>query len=93
MASEIVGQPNVLGSGEHWLSKNSGALEAIGKDPAFGVYKMIIAVTGEGKTSQIVRNYSSEGGCAENLCGLEVKQPLTYASFSAVLPTAMMQSK
>jgi tripartite motif-containing protein 71 len=87
-ASEIpgTGQPNVLGPGEHWLSKNSGAFEAIGKDPAFGVYKMVISITGEGKTSQIVRNYSSEGGCAENLCGAEEKDPATYASFGSSSP-------
>jgi hypothetical protein len=85
-ASEIAGQPNVLGSGEHWLSSKSGAFEAIGKDPAFGVYKMVISITGENKTSQIVRNYASEGGCEENLCGAEPKYQAAYASFSSGPP-------
>ncbi|MGA8352793.1 MAG: hypothetical protein WB698_01320 [Solirubrobacteraceae bacterium] len=84
-AGEVEKQPNVLGSGEHWLSSKSGAFEAIGKDPAFGVYKMVISVTGEGKTSEIVRNYS-EGGCEEHLCGGEEKDAATYASFSSGPP-------
>jgi hypothetical protein len=67
----------------HWLSSKSDTFEAIGKDPAFGVYKMMISVTGEGKESQIVRNYSTEGGCAEDLCSTEEKDPATYASFGS----------
>ncbi len=81
-APEINGKTNVLTGGEKWLSERTGALEAIGSDPAFGVSKLTVSIAGKSVTHE----YAKEGDCVGIRCAPEERQALTYGNLPEGLP-------